>query len=284
MEGKVKVLEFRVIRDELDTLAAALTNLLDRQFPSSLGPIQGLQPFLLATLLAARNIYEAIRFLAADIPEDAARKLEFGIAATPLARSLVDLVTTLIYMRDDLVPRVAAYHRGGWRELKEDLNRHEALYGAEPNWRDWLDRFSGFVETLRKTYGISEAEASNLKYIDYWPILGVILRSKLCHQPENQQFLAYLNDWVYKGLSADTHVSAAGIVRLHGTLLLPRREEKREAMLKKFKSDRFFTATTLFVALCTEVNDLCKYGREATLAYLWSVLEDYWGEASDLFG
>ena len=49
------VLPFPVIRDKLDTLLEALTNLLDRQFPKELEKISGLQPFLLVTMKAARN-------------------------------------------------------------------------------------------------------------------------------------------------------------------------------------------------------------------------------------
>jgi len=278
-----KVLEFRVIRDELALLVAALINLVDRNFPPSLASIQGLQPFLLVSLLAARNIYEAICHLAADKPEDPSRKVEFGIAATPLARSLVDPLTTLIFMREDLASRVVWYYRAGWRELKEDFDRHQTSYGADPAWRDWLAGFGQALETSRKIYGITEAQAARLRNVKFWPILGKILRDKLCLDPNNQEFLAYLNDWVYRGLSADTHMSAAGIIRLHRFLLPPRREERRKDILLKLKSDRVFTATTLLVALCTEVNDLCKYGREDKLAYLWGILKEYWGEATDLF-
>jgi len=272
---------FAVIRDKLDTLVAALINLLDREFPKGLAAIPGLRPFLLVSMKTTQNTYEAIRYVAADLPKDPARKLAFGLLIDPLARVLADIIFTIVFMQEDLPARVGWYHRGGWRELKEDFDRHRAEYGALVEWQNWLQGYERAIESSRVTYGITEAEAGNLRNLRYWPTPGQILRSEELGE-ESRQFLTFLNDWIYRGLSSGAHVSGAGIVRRHGFLLL-HRDERREEILGKLKSDGVFTATTLTVAISTEVNSICGYGRDSTLSYLWRILVEFWGEAKDLF-
>jgi hypothetical protein len=285
-EETPKILPFPIIRDTLDPLAEALTTLLDREFPQTLASIPDIQPLLLITTLAARNTYAAIRFLAADFPKDASRQVGFGLTIEPLARSLADLISTLVFMREDLPSRVRWFHQGGWRELKEEFDRHCTQYGKLPEWQDWLQQYGAALEGVRQLWGISEAEAAAPKKmgVKYWPTPAQMLKEK--HKDRsterNRDFLTFLNDWVYRGLSANAHMSAAGIVRRHAFLLL-KDDEGRDEFLTKFKSDGFFTATTLMVAICTEVNSVCKFGRDEKIAYLWRILVEYWPEAKDLF-
>jgi hypothetical protein len=116
-------LPFSVIREKLDPLIEALINLLDRSFPRNLADIRGLQEFLLAAMYIARNGYQAIRYLNADIPRDPSRKPEFALATAPLVRSLADLLFTMVFMRENLPSHVNWYHRATWRELKEEFDR-----------------------------------------------------------------------------------------------------------------------------------------------------------------
>lgn len=275
------VLPFATIRDDLDRLVLALTNLVDRQFPNDLASNPGLKEFLLVAMKAACNTYEAIRYLAADLPSDPGRKLEFGLVLSPLVRSLADLLFTFVYMGEDLASRVNQYHRGGWREIKEDFDKHRANYGSLPEWQSWLKEYETALETSRQNFGISKDEAANPRTLPYWPTPGQMLRSgKL--SDGNKEFLQFLNDWMYRALSADTHMSAAGMIRRHGFLLLSK-EQGREKFLTKLKSDGVFTAVTLMVAICCEVNKICSFRKEERLAYLWRILVEYWGEAKDLF-
>lgn len=278
---KVQELPFPVIRDTLDPLVTALINLLDREFPGHLKSIPGLQAFLLVVMYTAENIYKAMRYLTADLPKDPSRKLEFGLTVSPFGRMLADILFTIIFMREDLGPRVEWYHRGGWRELKEDYERHLSEYGELPEWKSWLKNYKDLLEHQRKTFGISGEEASNPKKLSYWPIPSRMLKEeKLSSQ--NRKFLQFLNDWLYKELSADAHMSAAGIMRRHGFLLLSK-DEGKQKILSKLKSDGILTATTLLVAICTELNNICGYGRDEKLSYLWKILLEYWGGAKDLF-
>jgi hypothetical protein len=279
-------LPFAIVSDQLDPLLIALSNLLDREFPRDLASIPGLQPFLLVGLNITKTTYEAIRYLAADTPEDPRRKLEFGLAAVPIVRSLLDLLFSIVFMREDLASHVVWYHRGGWRELKEEFDRYRSFYEGMPEWHDWLVRFEGALEGTRQMWKIPDTDAADPKKLPYWPIPSRIvdpkrpLYKKLSEQ--GKQFLPFLYDWFYRELSATAHISAGGIFHYYGFLLLTR-EEGREQALLKLKSDVVFTTVTLVLAICTEVNHLCRYGRDTPLSFLWRVLVDYWEEAKDLF-
>jgi hypothetical protein len=274
-------LPFEVIRDQLDRLIEALINLLDRNFPLELTGIRGLQPFLLVAMHAARNNYQAIRYLAADVPKDPSRKPEFAVAIAPLVRSLADLLFTLVFMSEDLPSRLDWYHRGTWRELKEEFERQRSAYGCLAEWQSYLQRYEAALDQQRQVWGISETDADDLKRLPYWPIPGQMLRSgKL--SDENQRFLQFLNDWFYRALSAATHMSGAGIARQYVVLLVTK-DKGQEEMLAQLKSASVFTALSLLLAICTEVNHLCRFDRETKLSYLWRILVEYCGDAKDLF-
>ena len=279
--AKPPELQFKVIRDELDRLIEALNNLLDREFPKELSSILGLQPFLLVAILTSKNIYSGIRYLAADLPKDPTRKLEFGLIISPMGRMLADILFSIVFMREDLGSRVEWYHRGGWRELKEYYERNRSEYGSLPEWENCFRQFEDWLEQQRVVFGISEEDAANPKNLPYWPIPGQMLRDKALSE-KGQRFLRFLNDWLYKELSSDAHMSAAGIMRRHGQLLREE-DEERKKILSKLKSDSMLTVITLMVAICSEINDICHYGREEKLSYLWRILVEYWGEAKDFF-
>jgi hypothetical protein len=276
------VLPFSVIQDRLDPLVEALTNLIEREFPPALASIDGLQPFLIIATRTSRNTFEAIRYLAADVPDDPRRKLEFALVVSPLARTLADLIFTLVFMKEDLPNRVARYHQGGWREAKEDHERHRSEYGDLQEWQDALQQDDSTLDAAREWWGVPNEAANRPKVLPYWPNPGQMLREKDLSD-ENKRFLTFLNDFVYRGLSADAHVSAFGIIRQH-MFLLETDKEKRQQFLSRAKSAGTFTATTLMVAICTEINDICRYEKkDDPLSYLWGVLVEYWLPAKDLF-
>jgi hypothetical protein len=272
---------FSVIRDRLDPLIEALINLLDRSFPRNSADIRGLQGFLLVAMYTARNDYQAIRYLSADSPRDHSRNPGFALAAAPLVRSLADLLFTLVFMSEDLPSHVKWYHHGSWRELKDEFDRHQAAYESLPEWQGYLKGYKAALDDMRQVWGISEIDAADLKGLPYWPIPSRMLKSgKL--SDETRSFLQYLNDWLYRALSATTHISGAAIVRQYVVLLMTE-EEGQGRMLCRLKSATILTTVTLLLAICSEVDRICQFGRETQLSYLWGILVEASIDAKDLF-
>jgi hypothetical protein len=194
---------------------------------------------------------------------------------------LADILFTIVFMREDLRPRVEWYHRAGWREQKESYDRFLSRYGSLPEWQNWFKQFGEVIKQQRVTFGISEQDAANLKNLPYWPIPSQMLRDKRL-SAKGHKYLQFLNDWLYKKLSSEAHVSGGGIMRSHGQLLREKGEE-RNRILSELKSNATLTVITLLVAICSEINDICHYERETKLSYLWRVLVEYWEESKDLF-
>ena len=133
------------------------------------------------------------------------------------------------------------------------------------------------MEGIRTEWGVSDEEAADLKRITYWPI-----PSQMKAQAKDREFLDYLDDWFYKTLSQDAHLSFPGLAH-RGAALLVKPGDERTAQLEKRRSQAVFTTITVVLALASEMEHLLKFGLSERLAYVWGVLIKYWEEADDLY-
>lgn len=64
-------------------------------------------------MMVSANTYRAIAYVCADSPEAIERKLEYSLAMTPLARTLLDALYTVVYLFEDPIARTEQFYRGG---------------------------------------------------------------------------------------------------------------------------------------------------------------------------
>ncbi|HKE85610.1 MAG TPA: hypothetical protein VKB50_17735 [Vicinamibacterales bacterium] len=235
------------------------------------------------TVLLTENTFNSIRFLAADTPQNPSRKLEFGISVLPLARTILDSVFTVAFLFEDLPTRWSWFLKSGWREQRNELERYRTEYGTDSDWTDWLQQNQELLDWLKTEAPITPAEeADATKLIRWWPNPG-----KMANQVTDtrlQADLRYLNDWFYREMSAASHLSWTGFAKQAGHLLkVP--DAERDDTLKKYRSDGFFTAITLVLALLSEIQIACRFedGLDARLKYLWGIVAAYWGDADALY-
>ena len=153
--------------EEVDRVFVALRNLIDRSLRAPVSEIPGHQPFLLVAAYATRNTFNTIRFLVADKPQHHDRRLEYSLAVSPLIRFLIDLLFTVVVIRQKPRKYIMWYYRLGWRELKEALDRLKAEPGASRIFSSQIAKQSGALEYLRKTYKISLKTARSPEKILY---------------------------------------------------------------------------------------------------------------------
>ncbi len=271
-----KVLDFKVIGQQLDEALEALKNLIDRNWPRQYD-IPGARALFLTMIKVAINTYQSVRFLAADSPKNSAPPLEFALSIPPLTRSLLDQLFAVVFLTEDLTTRTLWYYKAGWREAKEAYDRYKAKYGEDQKWAHWLTLNGEFLESIRTEWGVSNEEAADLNRIKYWPI-----PSQMKAQAKDREFLTYLDDWFYKTLSQDAHLSFPGLAH-RGAALLIKPGEERTAQLEKRKSQAVFTTVTIVLALASEMEHLLQFGLGGRLAFVWGVLVKYWEEAEDLY-
>jgi hypothetical protein len=203
---------------KINNLTVAIKNLVERNAPDNILKIPGWHPFLLVATRTTQFIYESISYLSADSPPDPLRKLEFGICTSPLIRSLVDLLFTIIFISEQPQSRIKRYHQAGWRETKKILEILENRYEGNPIWKEKFIVRNAALENLRIAYQISKKRAKKSNDLPRWPIPSKILREEKLGV-RTKQFLEYLNVW-YTELSQDHHLSGGGIIRVYSKFLL----------------------------------------------------------------
>lgn len=277
-----KRLDFEVVGRELASLTEATINKLDREWSDHFGHIRGAQILFRLLALVAATTYETIKYFCADGPDDPARKLSFGTSSSPLLRSLVDEIYTVVFLSEDLESRVAWYYRSGWREIFERDTTYRVKYGADPLWKEWLEGHRQFLEHVRKEWGITESEAKNPKLIKWWPTPGQMTNVKAL-SPESRRFFEFLEAWFYRELSQGTHLTFPGLARRGASFLRKKDNRLRESEWLKIRSDSVGYAVVLLLAFLTEINHLFGFGLGQRCAYLWGVLTQYMGFAEELF-
>src|SRR5436190_13306221 len=93
---------FEAFREQLDSLVEATANKLEREFPTPLRSDRDLGGLLRCLVLVSNNAYRTMRYFCADLPSDPSRKLEYALSGTPLARSVLEALFTVVFLFEDL--------------------------------------------------------------------------------------------------------------------------------------------------------------------------------------
>src|SRR5712692_4562414 len=127
-------LEFAVIRVPLEKLATATILNVERALPPDIANVLGAPAVFLMFAKSAETMFSAIRYLCAEKPDDPARRISFASTTPPLLRSMLDAICTMIFIGEDIPARVQWYNKAGWREMREEYERHVQRYAGEAEW------------------------------------------------------------------------------------------------------------------------------------------------------
>src|SRR5437762_495310 len=160
----IPTLDFSLIQDKWQTLLLALGFKLEREFPAK-HEASGARAVLYLTWKVAHNTYNTILFICGDKPPDPFRRPEYVVSCLTMVRTLLDTLFNVLFLLEDLDKRADWYHKAGWREQQEKLLQYCATYGNDPhpNWKPWLSEFEKQQEVGKKIFGISAAEAADMK-------------------------------------------------------------------------------------------------------------------------
>lgn len=207
-------INFSVFTDPLDQLVQATLNKIEREWPADREAHSATGMILRMLVGVSNNTYRTMRYFCADIPSDPSRKLEYSVSAAPLARTILDALFTVVFLGENLTERPAWFLRAGWRELHEKAARMRAQYGVLPSWTEYLQEFEEMVAAERARWGISDDQAANPRQVSYWPTPAKMIPAAT--ETETKEYLQYLNDWFYRELSQDSHLSWPGLWRRSG--------------------------------------------------------------------
>lgn len=276
-------LDYAVIREPLDKLAAATILNVERALPPEITAVVGAPVVLLLLLKSAETTFSTIRYFCAEKPDDSARRVSFASSTPPLLRSILDEIFTVIFLGEDLPTRMQWYNKAGWRELHEEYERHVQRYSGKPEWDNWLhESGKALTTTVQREFGITAQEAVNPRTIPWWPTPARMIASGML-SADAQIFLEYMQDWFYREFSQDDHLSLPGLIRRAGTFLQPPDETRTQNTWRKRRSDWVNYTLVLFLTLLTEVILLCRFDLRDRSAYLWGILKEYSPIADEVY-
>ncbi len=250
--------------------------------------------FLIGSIRTGKCVFAADCYLCADTHrEEYGWQWEHIILLPPANRMVLDSLFNVVFMLEDLEARSVWYHKSGWREQKMEYERFLSEYGNDPEWAEWLPRCAQFIETGRKLFQITDAEAADpAGKIKPWPNPGKMANYRVgpAGRPPDRQFLHYLNDWFYRDHSALSHMSFSGEVKLGGILFRrelgdQQQQKLNEELLPRLMSSQACRAAILLLCLISEVEHYFKFGGDVPLRVLdlWHIFMPDFPEAKELF-
>lgn len=276
-----KQLDFGRIQQQFDAFVRATGNRTEREWPATVPQHGGSYGTVLGLYRAAENTFWASRFLLADTPPNAARKLEFAVATPPLVRALLESLACLVYLFDDLPSRTLQFLQAGWREGVRSTERIRAARGTDPSWREVIDRNTENLKRLYKPLGITLRQATNVTHkIKPWPMLGGIANQLT---GARKDYVTYLDDWHYRTLSEESHPTWYGIGQ---TLrLLDKRLDTatQRHELELYRSKQVAASLTFMLAIATEVDRELRFNKSEAARYAWSVLVEFDPDIQDFY-
>ena len=275
----------RLFYEKVHDLTKAMGNLVDRSAPIQVRSIPGWQEFLMVAVLSTRTIYETIMYLSRDSghKDDLMPKPEYGITTSPLVRSLLELLFTIIFIREKPRTRVKWFHHSGWRELREFVDLLQARHGSKRKWKKKLAQLRQSLEQLIISNQIPKRTVLTPESIKRWPTAMQMLDPKKDYlQKRSRRFLEHLT-LRYRMLSQDHHMSGAGMVRVYAKLLIDEKDLRREPILKELKGNNVMLTLSIVLAIYSEINHVCNFDRAPALAYCWKILAENRDEAKELY-
>ncbi|HKM67326.1 MAG TPA: hypothetical protein VJX70_09190 [Candidatus Acidoferrum sp.] len=231
----------------------------------------------------AFNSYAALCFVTVD-DEDYRRRKNFALIMPPVNRQLMDLLFTLVYIRDNFHARLLSYERASYRAWKEEYELYRGRFSGLPEWRSFFSFQKAFLPQIAKMLGITQAEKRNLNRIPRWKGPFKLSQEKTQSQP----FLKWMVKWLYGETSAEAHLTGIGLFSISPFLLADLAEEEfRDVIMKRtvlqYHAKHFSRTVMLVLAIATELDAQFKLDNHTAIAYIWRILVEHAPDANDMY-
>ena len=279
-------LDFKLVQPQLSELLIAAGNWIERSWPGQrIGrgrDHSGSRSLFLGLVRSSENTWRTATYLCADVPKDPARKPEFALSVSPLARTVLEALCTTIFVFSDLEARVAWFYKSGWREVNEEHARLEERYGNDPEWQPYISSLARMLADAHSAWDVTSEEASDPPKIKRFPIPDRMVADKTLASDRKAQ-LQYLLDWYYRRMSQDAHLSWPGLARRSAVFFPSVSQEERGPAIARQRTDIISSLAALELALVSEIEIECRFGMAAKARYAWTVLADFSPDTKELY-
>jgi hypothetical protein len=287
---------YKIIQPHLDTILIKLGYKLEREWPQKYSLVNSGQMTILAYFRLAVNFFNTVTFICADVPDGSNRKLSFSLSAPPLNRTILEIIVSILYLLEDFPKHTDLFYRAGWREEREMIESYKREYNSIPKWDEFIKHRSEFQEKVEKALLITEDEKNNLESVLRWPKVSKIIKRLGNLNSSVVPFIKYLDDWLYRELSAESHIEPSGLSKM-GLYFLGMEDltaisresdhekvkEKLDEKLLEFRTKQAWIAVTLIMSLASEIEMHFNYGSEQQLAFIWGVINEYSEIAKEIY-
>jgi hypothetical protein len=229
------------------------------------------------------NAYTGLCYLLVDQGAPRWRK-NFALLLAPANRQLMDILCSIVYIRDDFAARTLDYERAAYRAFKEEYQSCQKTFRGHPEWKPYLIDQQTMLRHVAKTVGITLKEKRNLDLIVRWK-----QPFKLSKKPtKSQPFLKWVVKWLYNDTSAEAHISGAGLFFVAPFLLADLADEQTRHTIEsrarlQYEARHLGRTLMTVLAILTEIDAQFKLNNHAAAAYIWRVLVDYLPEAKEMY-
>jgi hypothetical protein len=237
----------------------------------------------------AWNSFHAVVYLAGDEPEDPRRKSNYVLVVPNINRQLLDLLFSLAYMFEDFSVRSLAYQRAGWRNLHEEREVFKETFGEDPEWEEYLKFLGRMLDQTALLFGISGEQQKNPKKLIFqWPNPDRLIKRFKNEPAACKEFLKYLEKWLYRDTSAQTHMTFGGVLKISMFLLAKdfgdaAVEHVNDRPMKTYRSTQICRTALLFLAIATEIDTHYQFGYRERIDYLWKIFADHAVEGKEMW-
>lgn len=106
----------------------------------------GLPGIFRNTLQVCRAAFAAVKRLCYDRMNGERPAVDFSTAVPPLARTFLDAMITVSFVRDQPFEHVERYYKGGLCAALAQQNRLVEEYGANSDWREHLASLKAWID------------------------------------------------------------------------------------------------------------------------------------------
>ena len=287
-------LDYKLIQGNLETLFEATANLLEREWPAHYESVDSSRVAFFQSIIIAINTYNTIFFIIAE-EEHYARRKVYALSIPPLVRSLFEQLILLIFLIQDIPRYIPWLFKTGYTEHVVQLRHVQQFHGNKADWQDYLDRLKKQISIEEKVGKLSAAEIANpRKTIGRWPTPGAMLNRLKKDKSASQDtldYIEYINAWIYRELSRQTHFSLSNISMrgIHFSIDDAKAvfgddwEAKRKEILEDYRQKHVGFAIVIMLSIVSEIEGHFHFGRNQRARELWTVLSKYSDIALDFW-
>lgn len=161
-------------------------------------------------------------------------------------------------------------------------------FGGDPEWASYLNVIEKTLQEMIPMYGITPEEQSDPELIPYWLTPFKLRKRALKEHMPCAQFLKYLEKWLYKDTSAQSHMTFGGVLKVAPFLLADLFGEETvkkvsDRPMKTYHFEQVSRTALSVLAICTEIDTALRFGNRDTINYLWGIFAEHAVEGKEMW-